>query len=81
MNRTWIIPSVTPDGIEGTENGEPLTMTPDLNVLKAPQYSYSNPMSLSFPLEVGKRWRYASDWVFKPKSSNGSVVTDVQPRP
>ncbi len=76
-NRAWVITSVTATGIEGTENGEPLTMTPELNVLESPQSRESNPKSLSFPLEVGKRWRYDSDWVFKPKGSNGTLVTDV----
>ena len=76
-NRDWIIISVTPAGIEGTENGELLTMTPDLNVPDSPQSRESNPRLLSFPLEVGKRWRYASDWIFKPKRSRGHLVTDV----
>jgi hypothetical protein len=77
-NRSWIITSIAPAGIEGTENGEPLTMTAELNILESPQSRESNPRLLSFPLEVGKRWRYASDWVFKPKGSNGSLVTDVE---
>ena len=76
-NRDWVITSVTPAGIEATENGEPLRMTPELNVLESPQHKNSNPKSLSFPLEVGKRWRYASDWVFNPKSSNGGSINDV----
>ena len=76
-NRAWVITSVTPTGIEGTENGEPLMLTQELNVLESPRHKDSNPQALSFPLEVGKRWRYASDWVFKPKGSNGSTVVDV----
>lgn len=59
-NRNWVITSVTPAGIDGTENGEALKMTPELNVLESPRSKDSNPKSLSFPLEVGKRWRYAS---------------------
>jgi hypothetical protein len=27
-NRDWVVTSVTPSRIEGTENGEPLTLTP-----------------------------------------------------
>lgn len=76
-NRTWVITSVTPQAVAGTENGEPLRLTPDLNVLESPRHKESNPRSLSFPLEVGKRWRYASDWVFKAKGSSGTVVVDV----
>jgi hypothetical protein len=76
-NRTWVITSVAPETIEGTENGEPLTLTPELNVLRSPQYTDSNPLALSFPLEVGKRWRYATDWLFKPKGSKGSSIVEV----
>ena len=76
-NRAWVITAVTPEGIEGTENGELLTLTPDLNVLQSPQHTYSNPLALSFPLEVGKRWRYATDWLFKPKGSTGSSIVEV----
>jgi hypothetical protein len=76
-NRTWVITAVTPTGIEGTENGEPLMLTPDLNVLESPRHTDSHPRALSFPLEVGKRWQYASNWVFKPKGSRGRAVVDV----
>ena len=76
-NRTWVITSVTPAGIAGTENGEPLLLTPDSNVLESPRHKDSNPKALNFPLEVGKRWRYASDWVFKAKGANGSSIVDV----
>jgi hypothetical protein len=64
-------------GIEGTENGEPLMLTRELNVLESPRNTNSNPKALNFPLEVGKRWHYVSDWVFKPKGSKGSVAVDV----
>ena len=76
-NRAWVIKAVTPAGIEGTENGEPLTLTSDLNVLESPRQKESNPKALSFPLEVGKKWRYTSNWVFKPTGSKGSSVVDV----
>lgn len=77
-NRAWVINAVTPTGISATENGEPLLLTPDMNVLESPERAESNPKALSFPLEVGKRWRYASDWLFKPKGSKGSVSVDVE---
>src|SRR5262245_8795555 len=35
-NLTWEINSVTATEISGTENGEPLLITPDLNVLDSP---------------------------------------------
>lgn len=76
-NRIWIVRAVTPTEIEGTENGEPLTLTPDLGVLESPRTRESNPQSLSFPLEVGKQWRYTTDWLFKAKMSKGSADIEV----
>lgn len=76
-NRAWAITSVSSIGMEGTENGEPLRLTRELNVLESPRNTESNPKALSFPLEVGKRWRYDSEWVFKPKASRGSTTVDV----
>ena len=76
-NRAWVITSVTSMGIVGTENGEPLSLTRELNVLESPRNKDSNPKALSFPLVVGKRWRYDSNWVFKPKGSKGSIIVDV----
>ena len=76
-NRVWVIRSVTATGIEGTENGEPLMLTPDLGVLESPRHKDSNPRALTFPLEVGKRWRYESNWLFKPKGSQGRTIVDV----
>ena len=76
-NRSWVITSVSPTTIEGTEDGEPLTLTRELNVVSSPRSTESNPRALSFPLEVGKRWSFDSDWVFKPKRSAGSVTVDV----
>ena len=77
-NLTWEIDSVTKTEISGTENGEPLRLTPELNVIDSPMSNQSNPKALSFPLEVGKRWQYATDWLFKPKGSRGSLVVDVE---
>src|SRR5690606_2904491 len=76
-NRHWVITSVSPAGIEGTENGEPLRLTPELDVLDSPRATFSNPRALAFPLRLGKRWRYESDWTFKPKASRGRTVVDV----
>jgi hypothetical protein len=76
-NRSWVITSVAPARIEGTENGEPLVLTAELNVLESPRDKLSNPKGLSFPLEVGKKWRYESDWLFKSKGSKGTFTSDV----
>ena len=76
-NRTWVITSIAGDRLLGTENGEALILSPELNVVDSPRYSESNPRSLSFPLEVGKRWHYTSEWLFKAKSSRGSIAADV----
>jgi hypothetical protein len=77
-SRVWTIASVTSMSIEGKENGERLVLTPELNVLDSPRASESNPKSLSFPLEVGKRWRYVTEWLFKAKGSKGRSEVDVE---
>jgi hypothetical protein len=77
-NRDWLVTAVTPSRIEGTDNGEPLTLTPELNVLESSRSKNSNPKGLSFPLEVGKQWRFASEWVFKVTGSEGSSIVDVE---
>ena len=77
-NRDWVVTSVTPSLIEGTENGELLMLTSELNVLESPRNKNSNPKALSFPLEIGKQWRFASEWVFKVTGSKGSSIVDVE---
>ena len=76
-NRAWQVTAVTAVGIEGTENGEPLRLTHDLNVRESPRGTESNPGLLAFPLSVGKRWKFESDWEFKPKGSRGKYAVDV----
>jgi hypothetical protein len=63
--------------IEATENGEPLRLTRELGVLDSPLQSETNPRRLSFPLAVGKAWRYESEWLLKPKASRGTMETQV----
>jgi hypothetical protein len=77
-NRVWTVTAVTPTAIEGTENGEPLVLTPDLGTRESPRDRYSNQRLLSFPLAVGKRWRYDTDWLFKAKGSSGTLSVDVE---
>jgi hypothetical protein len=77
-NRTWVITSVGSERLAGTENGEPLVLTRELNVLDSPERSESNPGFLRFPMEVGKRWKYTSQWLFKAKGSRGSLAVDAK---
>jgi len=77
-NRTWEITAITSAGIEGTEDGLPLRLTHELNVVDSPRTRDSNPRLLSFPLSVGKRWRFDSDWEFKPKGSKGKYLVTVE---
>jgi hypothetical protein len=76
-SRVREITAITRTGFEGTENGEPLVLSRDLGVLDSPLEKNSNPETLSFPLELGKQWRYSTEWLFKPKNSRGSSVVDV----
>jgi hypothetical protein len=76
-NRTWLVTSVAATGIEGTENGEALRLTRDLNVIESPRDRASDFRLLDFPLAVGKRWQFVNDWVFKPKGSKGTSRADV----
>jgi len=76
-NRMRVITAVTPTRIEGTENGEPLSLTLELNTVESPSERLSNMRLLSFPLEVGKKWRYETEWLFKPKGSKGTYTGDV----
>jgi hypothetical protein len=70
-DRIWEISSVTPTGIVGTENGEPLLLTPDLNVVESPRRKDSDRRLLSFPLEVGKHWSFTDDYVWKDRGVTG----------
>ena len=75
--RTWVVDSVAPTRIQGTDNGEPLVMDADLNVVDSPRERSSNPTLLRFPLGVGDHWTFANDYLYKPTGSTGRVVTDV----
>lgn len=58
-----VVTSVDQSGINGTVNGQPLELTPELNTVVSPQYTNSDRRSLSFPLEVGKEWSVTSHFV------------------
>ena len=34
LERAWVVTSVSPTRIEGTENGKPLALTPDLSIIE-----------------------------------------------
>jgi hypothetical protein len=76
-SRTWIITSVGATSISGTENGEPLRLTDELNIIDSPREAVSDHRALNFPLTVGKKWRYSMSWLFKPKNSRGTAAVEA----
>lgn len=60
-NQHWVVTSVKPTAIEGTANGQPLLLTPDLNIVDSPRFRHSDFRMLSFPLELGKQWSCSSN--------------------
>jgi hypothetical protein len=76
-SRTWLVTAVSSTGISVSEDGEAVRLTRELNVLESPRARESNPRLLAFPMKVGDRWTYTSDWDFKPKSAHGRAVVDV----
>ena len=77
-NRRWRIRAVTDTRIHGTENGEPLVLTPELNVLASPRGTDSRPGALAFPLAAGRKWRYTTDWRFSATGSSGTADVSVE---
>lgn len=57
-SHTWVIGSVTPARIEGTDNGRPLVLTPELNILQSADKQHADQRLLSFPLAIGKHWSF-----------------------
>ena len=76
-NRVWVVKSVMATGIHATENGEPLTLTLDLNVVDSPLLTQTNPLMLRFPMRVGDRWTFATDVRFKDNGSTARAVFEV----
>jgi hypothetical protein len=74
-DRNWVIKSVTPSRIEGTENGKPLALTPDLNEIESPRGKDSDRRLLKFPLEIGKKWTFADDYTLlgSKRSARASI--------
>ena len=76
-NQTWVVTSITPSGIEGTANGKPQLLTPDLNIVESPRLKHSDFRMLSFPLEVGKKWSCSSNAYNVLNQSPFTVEYDV----
>ncbi len=60
-----VVTSVTASGIERTDNGVKVLLTPELNEIESSSYKHSDSRMLSFPLEVGKQWHCTDDIVSK----------------
>jgi len=73
-----VVTSVDQSGIKGTWNGEPWSQTPDLNNIESPIHKDSDARRLSFPLEVGKEWRAANQWVNLEYGDHGSEELTVK---
>ena len=76
-NLVWVITAVTPAGIAGTENGAPLKLTADLNMVESPRSDHSDWRLLSFPLEVGKKWTFSNEFVQKDVDYKGRLDMSV----
>lgn len=76
-NLNWVITSVTPAVISGAENGKPLKLTLDPNVIESPRADHSDWRLLSFPLEVGKKWAYSDDFMQKDTDYAGHHEVNV----
>jgi len=62
LAREWVVTSVTPLEIDGTENGKPLALTPNLNIIQSPSRTDTDRRLLNFPLQIGKRWRFSDEY-------------------
>ena len=76
-NLVWVITSATPTGIAGTSNGQPLTLTSDLNIIESPTRKFSDRRNLSFPLEIGKSWTYINQVELKDLGRNSRMDAGV----
>jgi hypothetical protein len=77
-NRVWLVQSVHDDAIVGTENGQPLRLSRDLNPRDSPVIEQSGTELLRFPLRVGQQWTSVSQVRFKDNGSKARVETQVR---
>jgi hypothetical protein len=77
-NRVWLVQSVVEDGIIGTENGQPLRLTRELNPRDSPLLEQSGTEMLRFPMRVGQQWTSVSQVRFKDNGSQARVESQVR---
>ncbi len=77
-NRVWVVDSVSADTIEGTENGQPLRLTRDLNPRETPLNTQWETEPLRFPMRVGAQWQYSARVHFKDNGSQARMKTQVR---
>ena len=75
-NVAWVVTYVSPKGIAATSNGQPLMLTPDLNIVESPTRKFSDRRVLSFPLQIGKSWTYANQ--VETKTDQGDFLMDAK---
>jgi len=77
-NRVWVVDTVGADNIVGTENGQPLRLTRDLNPRESPLMLQWDTEPLRFPLRVGGQWQHSGHVRFKDNGSQANVETQVR---
>jgi hypothetical protein len=77
-SRAWVVDSVGDDAIVGTENGQPLRLTRDLNPRESPLMTQWDTEPLRFPMQVGAQWQHVGRVRFKDNGSQARVQTQVQ---
>lgn len=77
-SRMWVVESVAEDAIVGTENGQPLRLTPELNPRESPLVQQSGTELLRFPLQVGQQWTHVGQVRFKDNGSQARVDSQVR---
>lgn len=80
LNVTWVVTAVTPTEIKATEDGQPMTLTPDLNASESPRRRDSDLRLLSFPLKVGESWTFVDDYLLKDTGTKGQGKFSVAVR-
>ena len=73
-----VVTAISPAGIDVSVNGSPAKMTPDLTWLDGPRIA-SDPgyQLLRFPLEVGRKWDFKTQWLNKQNGVKGGAQLDV----
>ena len=73
------VTNVSAEKIDVTVNGEPGILTPEMNVLEGARFRYDvGYLLLHFPMEVGKEWKFKTNWTNKQTGSNGFASFDVK---